>query len=124
VTWTYQISTGSLTDPNGGLVGYGYSGNGADLDNPAGEGDIGHGPIPEGLWNIGPFFDDPGGKGPVVCHLFPQPGNTMDGRDGGFMIHGDNAAQNHTASDGCVILSHPLRLLIDQSIDRTLEVVA
>lgn len=121
--WIYQQSTGYLTDPAGNSVGVGYSGNGADFDNPAGQGDIGHGPIPQGPWVVGYFFDD-SDKGPNVCHLSPGKGNTMDGRQGGFMIHGDNKAMNHTASDGCIILSHALRALISASEDRDLLVIA
>lgn len=120
--WIYQISTGDLTDPAGDSIGTGYSGNGADLDNPAAEGEVGHGPIPQGWWSIGAFFED-SDKGPIVCHLTPQEGNTMDGRQGGFMIHGDNKAMNHTASDGCIILSHVLRQTIASSADRTLLVI-
>jgi lipoprotein-anchoring transpeptidase ErfK/SrfK len=48
----------------------------------------------------------------------------MDGRDGGFMVHGDNEHLNHTASDGCIILSHALREAIQQRGDKGLEVVA
>ena len=121
--WVFQQSTGKLTNPAGVVVGVGYSGNGADLNNPAGQGDVKHGPCPQGEWTIGPFFDDPQ-KGPIVAHLYPCPGNDMDGRDGGFMIHGDNPAMNYTASDGCLILSRPLREAIQASGDKGLEVVA
>lgn len=123
--WIYQQSTGDLTDPTGDSIGTGYSGNGADLNNPAGQGDIGHGPIPQGWWSIGEFFDDPGGKGPVVCHLIPQPGNSMDGRQGGFMIHGPRIGETTpSSSDGCIILSHNLRATIAASADKTLLVIA
>jgi hypothetical protein len=121
--WIYSQSTGALTSPNGELVGFGYSGNGADLNNPSGQADVGHGPIPRGDWSIGKFHDDPGGKGPLVCHLTPCEGNDMDGRDGGFMIHGDNRQENHSASHGCIILFRPFREKIGQSEDRLLRVV-
>jgi hypothetical protein len=124
MNWTWRQSTGALTAPDGTLAGVGYSGNGADLDNSAGQGDIGHGPIPQGWWIIGEFFDDPGGKGPVVAHLSPAPGNTMDGRAGGFMIHGDNKAMNHTASDGCLILALAIREAIAASGVTSLLVIA
>lgn len=123
MAWTYSQSTGNLTDPNGNLLGQGYSGNGADLDNPAGQADEGHGPIPQGDWSIGAFFDDPGGKGPIVCHLMPNLGTETFGRSG-FMIHGDNAAMNHTASEGCIILAHTLREAIAASVDNLLSVTA
>jgi len=121
--WVFQQSTGKLTNPAGVVVGVGYSGNGADLDNPADQGDIGHGPCPRGKWIIGTFFND-SHLGPIVAHLTPCPINDMDGRDGGFMVHGDNEHLNHTASDGCIILSHALREAIQQSGDADLEVIA
>ena len=123
--WVYQQSTGILTAPDGNVIGYGYSGNGADLNNPKGEGDVGHGPIPTGFWVIGSFFDGSSiGKGHVVSRLSPCPGNDMDGRQGGFMIHGDNSQANHTASDGCIILARPIRVEISQSGDTLLQVIA
>jgi len=123
MAWTYSQSTGNLTDPAGEIRGQGYSGNGSDLDRPAGQGDVGHGPIPQGDWTIGPFFDAPGGKGPIVAHLTPNEGTDCLGRSG-FMIHGDNRAANHTASEGCIILSHTLRMLIQGSGDNQLIVTA
>ena len=119
--WTYSQSTGALASQDGSVRSTGYSGNGADLNNPAGQGDKGHGPIPQGAWTIGPFFDDPGGKGPCVCHLTPQTGTDALGRSG-FMIHGDNSEANHTASEGCVILAREVREAIAESGDTTLEV--
>jgi hypothetical protein len=121
--WTYSQSTGNLTDRFGSVLGQGYSGNGSDLNNPAAEGVIGHGPIPQGAWEIGPFSDHPV-LGPISAPLTPAPSNDMDGRDGGFYIHGDNAQMNHTASDGCIILSRPLRQSIADSGDTSLQVVA
>src|SRR5208337_5122013 len=94
VMWTYQQSTGNLTDWFGSVLGQGYSGNGSDLDNPAAEGVIGHGPIPQGFWTIGPFETYPH-LGEIVAPLMPCEGNTMDGREGGFFIHGDNQAMDH-----------------------------
>ena len=127
--WSYQQSTGRLTDASGAFIGIGYSGNGEDLDNPEDQQVHDHGPIPQGLWNIGEFFDDPVPvpsdgqihKGPIVCHLVAQPGTLTYGRSG-FMIHGDNEEANHTASDGCVILSRPVRIAIQQSGDQVLQV--
>ena len=123
MSWTYQQSTGNLTAPDGTLAGQGYSGNGADLDNPAAEDVIGHGPIPRGGWTIGAFGDHPI-LGPFSAPLLPVAGNDMDGRDGGFFIHGDNAQLNHTASDGCIILARPLRQAIADSGDNSLQVIA
>jgi len=35
----------------------------------------------------------------------------MHGRDG-FMLHGDNSAGNHTASEGCIIQNHATRAYV------------
>ena len=121
--WQFQQSTGNLTNPDGEVVGQGYSGHDAGVDNPAEQNIAMVGPIPQGQWSIGEFFDDPGGKGPHVCHLTPLPGTETLGRSG-FMIHGDNAAGNHTASEGCIILARPLREMVSGSGDGSLVVVA
>jgi hypothetical protein len=123
MSWKYSQSTGELVNPTGSCVGYGYSGNGEDLDRPEDQNVRCHGPIPQGQWTVETFFDDPGGKGPIVAHLTPLPGTETFGRSG-FMIHGDNRAANHTASEGCVILPRLLREQIMASNDCTLTVVA
>ena len=119
--WTYSQSTGNLTEPSGTIIGTGYSGHGAGVDNPADEQIPDVGPLPVSSYTIGPFFNDPGGKGPLVAHLTPCDGTVEYGRSG-FMIHGDNTEANHSASEGCIILAHPLRLAIAQSGDNSLEV--
>lgn len=121
--WIYSQSTGTLTDRFGAVLGQGYSGNGASLDLPSAQGIIGHGPIPQGMWTIGKFETYPH-LGEVVAPLLPCPGNTMDGREGGFFIHGDNQAMNHTASDGCLIFSRVIREAVSESGDTSLQVVA
>ena len=121
MSWSYEQATGALAAPDGTLAGTGYSGHGAGLNNPAAEQEIGVGPIPIGGYTIGPFFDDPGGKGPLVAHLKPDEENVMFGRSG-FMIHGDNPQMDHTASDGCIILAHELRQEIAASGDNRLLV--
>lgn len=119
--WTYSQSTGDLTSPTDAVVGAGYSGNGDGLNNPAAQQQEGVGPIPRGAWTIGDWFNDVGGKGPVVAHLTPAAETETFGRTG-FMIHGDNAKLNHTASEGCIVLPNVLRLMMMQSGDRLLIV--
>lgn len=123
MAWTYQITTRNVIDPSGTVIGQGYTGHGLGLNNPVDEGIHNVGPLPEGKYTIGPFYDDPHGKGPIVAHLIPSPLNEMYGRSG-FMIHGDTAAHNQTASEGCIVLAHNLRQAIASSLDRDLLVVA
>ncbi len=121
MSWKYSQTSGKLLSPAGSVVGVGYSGRGTGLNNPAEQAVEGVGPIPQGDWAIGSFFDDAGGKGPLVAHVMPMPGTETHGRSG-FMIHGDNGAANHTASEGCIILPRGLREQIMGSNDRTLIV--
>jgi hypothetical protein len=121
--WTYEQKTGKLTNPEGQCIGEGYSGHAIGLNDPEEECVADFGPIPKGLWTIGRFFDDLGGKGPIVAHLVPDVDTNTFGRSG-FMIHGDNPAVDHSASHGCIILPHVVRETIMASNDRTLEVTA
>ena len=120
--WTYVVKTGLILKPNGKAAGTGYSGNGSSLNNPAAEGVKGHGPIPKNRYRMVDWHDDPGGKGPIVCHLVSDTPDDMMGRDG-FMIHGDNPLANHTGSDGCIVAPRFVRLMMRDSADQELEVI-
>jgi hypothetical protein len=39
------------------------------------------------------------------------------------MIHGDNDAMNHTASDGCIALTHAYRGIMQADGDNRLQVI-
>jgi hypothetical protein len=54
--------------------------------------------------------------------LTPINGTDTLGRSG-FYIHGDNSAQDSSASNGCIILNNATRTAIDQSGIGTLTVV-
>jgi len=120
MTWRYQQSTGKLFNPAGEWIGTGYSGAGPALNNPADEAVVGHGPIPAGAWTIGPAATH-AGLGPLAMPLTPS-GFDPHGRSG-FFIHGDNAAQNHTGSCGCIVLQRADRQQIAASADTSLEVI-
>jgi hypothetical protein len=130
--WTYTQGTGMMYNPDGTPLAQGYSGNWDGTQPPGGPTDYrnqsadqalhNQGPIPVGTYTIGAAFDDPGGKGPVVMRLTPDPNNQMFGR-AGFMIHGDLAPPlSGQASDGCIILDHPSRQTIADSGDDVLIV--
>jgi hypothetical protein len=116
----YNNSNGNLSR-NGKLIGIGYSGSGAGLNNPLMDGVVDVGPIPAGEYAIGDFYNDPE-KGQLAAHLTPKPGTDTLGR-GGFMIHGDNQEMNHTASHGCIIFTHEIRVKMAFSGDEDLLVV-
>lgn len=116
--WTYSQAKGILAH-NADFCGIGYSGHGAGLNDATMETIHGVGPIPRGEWKIGPAYDDTH-LGPCVMHLDPV-GHDAHGRSL-FRIHGDNAALNHSASDGCIILGPVLRHKIRDSGDTHLTV--
>jgi hypothetical protein len=121
MTWRYVQRTGALSH-DGVPIAVGYSGHGDGCNNPDLQAVPNVGPIPAGRYTIGPAFHHPL-CGPVSMRLTPAPDDEMFGRSG-FLIHGDNAALNHTASDGCIVLDHPRRVMIAASDDRDLVVVS
>lgn len=127
--WRYVIRTGALYR-DGKLVTHGYSGlddgdgipePGEGKNDPAAQDKRGIGPIPVGLYIIGPPESHPS-AGPYTLRLGPTPGTDTHGRSG-FLIHGD-ARVPGTASHGCIIMPRWVRVLIWSSGDHSLRVVA
>jgi Protein of unknown function (DUF2778) len=117
-----------LADGQRNLIGFGYSGFGSALDDPAAQDDPYQGPIPRGDWIIGRQQDhtlrEPQGHHNVRTAAMPltaAPGNTTKRSD--FWIHGDTPAHNHTASQGCIVLPRQARNQIADSGDTLLRVV-
>lgn len=122
--WIYSQSSGRMDREGGLLVGLGYSGNGDGLNNPAAQNIHNVGPLPQGKYTIGGvLMRGPGKTGLGVLPLTPDPANEMFGRSG-FFMHGDNPEMNHTASDGCIVLSYTVRAAIADSEDKELTVTA
>lgn len=117
--WTYSQTTGMLTH-DGSFAGRGYSGTGKGRNNPDEQATHAIGPIPRGFYTIGKAYEHPK-LGPVVMNLTPLSSTEEFGRSA-FRIHGNNAKDD--ASHGCIILGHPVRVMIDDFKDRDLEVVA
>lgn len=121
--WTYNSTTGEVTDPDGNACAtVCYSGHEDGLNNPAMEQIHDVGPIPRGEYLIGEFFNDTDGKGPIVAHLYPMTETDVFGRSG-FMIHGDNILGDKSASHGCIIAARQLRTAIQESGDKVLKVI-
>ena len=120
--WTFVIPTGYLYDPSGKqLEPAGYAGNGAGKNNPSAVDQHDVGPLPPGLYGIGPAYDSPK-TGLLSMNLTPDPSNNMYGRSG-FRLHGDSIEHPGNASDGCIVQSHDNRVLVNQSTDKLLQVV-
>src|ERR1035437_6770871 len=118
--WTYDQLSGVL-GKDGQRVSTGYSGSGEGKNNPDLENEHDVGPIPKGVWDIGPLHDTTT-HGPHVLALTPEPGTNTFGRDG-FLIHGDAIQNPGTASHGCIILPRTVRDQIGNSGDRQIQVV-
>ncbi len=116
--FNYAQTTG-LLDQDGAPVGMGYSGHAEGRNNPAMQAIHNVGPIPQGLYAIGPAFDTDT-HGPHVMALTPV-GHDALGRSG-FLMHGDNI--RHDASQGCIIMLRTVRDLVSNSVDKQLTVVA
>ncbi|HXJ61911.1 MAG TPA: tlde1 domain-containing protein [Verrucomicrobiae bacterium] len=123
MSFTYVQRTGSLYGPDGALLARGYSGHGPGLNAPGMQNVHATGPIPVGRYLIRDPQDPVGHLGPIAMPLEPELANEMHGRSG-FYIHGDNAAANHTASDGCLIFPRVIRQDIRDSPEDQLVVVA
>jgi len=136
---TYNISSGDISKvtrddgdmlPHVDALGSGYSGKGAGLNNPSMEnvsgakGKADAGPIPEGSYTIGKQqlnITSTGTKLPASMRLTPAFGNQT--HRSGFLIHGDNAAKNYSASEGCAIVNRATRDAIANTGYTILEVL-
>jgi RHS repeat-associated protein len=109
-----------------------YSGGGKDnigKNKPDMENVSNVGPIPRGMYTIEDCYTGDTAKygpkstemGQPVLSLIPDEDNNMAGREGGFLIHGDN--KKHTASEGCIILPPEVRKWIQKNGGGDLEVV-
>ena len=120
----YRQKTGALllADKPSAVLGTCYSGRGEGLNNPRYEDVVSVGPLPCGDYMIGAPQEPQTHLGPLAFPLTPLPSTDMHGRSD-FFIHGDNVHLNHSASDGCIIAGHELRMLIERSVPCKLTVV-
>lgn len=100
--WYYDRASGVLTNKLGKIYKV-YSGHGEGLDNPSMESVHDIGPLPSGEYEMTAIVDSPH-TGPNTIILNPKEENRMFGRSG-FRIHGDNANEDFSASNGCIILA-------------------
>lgn len=119
--WTYHQSTGVLENDQGPVGTPCYAGRGKGVNNPDLQAVPNVGPLPCGVYTIGPPRDDVT-MGPFIMPLLQVSGATF-GR-GGFYIHGDTYTMDHTASHGCIVAPRSTRQIVAQSGDNELTVVA
>lgn len=109
----YEIKTGNLWLDDK-LIGRGYSGHSLFLNDEQMTHMKSAGPIPKGLWHLADWEDHHKKLGNIVVHLVADLLTQTFGRSE-FFIHGDNIKMDHTASDGCIILSESLRKMLKNS---------
>ena len=124
MSWIYEIRSGRLTNPDGKFVAIGYSGGDEGrrpdgVNNPAMTSVKSVGPLPRGKYTMGVPVEH-SHLGPFAIPLTPDASNVMYGR-GDFFVHGDTTPGGN-ASEGCVIMSRPIRNAMWASLDHELEV--
>ncbi len=124
--WIFDSTTGWLTGPDGTQVERGYAGGNLG-DNPEGINNKVYqytrfiGPLPVGLYTFGTAVEGTH-LGPLAIPLTPDADNDMRGRSD-FYCHADTIGHPRCASEGCIVMSHTTRTLIDFSDDKRLQVV-
>ncbi len=124
---TYAIGAHVWTMPDGTQF-QGHAGHGSGFNNPDATQQVGVGPLPVGLYYLGPWQDGivygPAWArlGPLISRLNPDPENTMYGRCD-FACHGGNGSNPPSDSDGCVILQHCDRQAICDSGETQVTVI-
>lgn len=122
--WVYSQKNGKLFH-NDTLVGIGYAGAfGPTQNNPDAQCLIKLGPLPRGLYMIGPAYVHPH-LGPVTMNLTPDLANDMcDPPRAFFRIHPDSVAAPGHGSEGCICMARAIRVQVDSSTDKRLQVIA
>ncbi len=118
---TYSQSTGHLKcvdDETGDTVveADGYAGNGEGRNNPSMQDVPFMGPLPTGVYNMGPTVNSPH-TGPVTIVLRHQGGGSNfppTRSPDSFRIHGPNPAHPDTSSKGCIVVPKKVREAISQ----------
>ena len=122
LTLMYSQSSGALTGADKGVVAQGWAGNGEGKNNPAMQEVHEVGPLPQGLYDLGPWEQFHPGLGPLVCRLTQVEGETF-GRDG-FFIHGASMGHYGEESKGCIVLPRSQRELVQKMRVGHIRVVA
>lgn len=103
-TLTFSQTSGLVTDEAGNHVALGWSGNHDGKGNPTMQDVRCVGPLPQGLYRVGPWHDHPH-LGPMVAALTQIEGETY-GRDA-FFMHGPAAIDSERygqESMGCIVV--------------------
>ena len=117
--WVYVQINGHLYRPGGSLAcRTGYSGFGYGKNNPGAQAVPYVGPIPTGLYMIGPPHNHHGKRFAMELEALFCSSIKRDH----FLIHGDNPHHPGSSSEGCIIVPPNVREEIAASDDKELEV--
>ena len=102
---SYNQVTGEFTNENSEVIAKGWAGHGVGKNAPEHQMDHELGPLPQGVYAIGPWGDwstqnYPKHLGPLIASLTQVEGESY-GRDG-FFIHGPGGPDPLQSSKGCI----------------------
>ncbi len=123
MSYVYEQRSGRLLK-DGAFIAMGGSGHGDGFNNPELESQENIGPIPKGRYIIGGAIKH-GKLGPCVMRLIACAETNTYGRTG-FCIHGIGVEGWRESSEGCILLTRPIRENIARGVwdgDDQLEVV-
>ena len=108
----YSQSTGYISTDSGALIARGWAGNGDGKNNPSMQEVHNAGPLPRGVYKVGPWEENHPGLGPLVAHLEQIEGDTF-GRSP-FYIHGPavDPAKYGQESRGCIVIPRDMRMAV------------
>lgn len=121
---TFQQSTGEVRDAEGAFIAKGWAGHGEGKNNPHLQDIHNIGPLPQGLYFVGPWEELHHGLGPWVAHLEQIEGDTF-GRSA-FYIHGPavDPSRFGQESKGCIVLPRASRMIVKALAPDQVRVIA
>jgi len=108
----YHQGSGLIRKVDGTFVALGWAGNGLGKNNPSWQHQKNEGPLPRGIYEVGPWEEEHAGLGPIVASLKQIQGETY-GRSG-FYFHGPamDSAKFGQESRGCIVVPRAGRLKV------------
>lgn len=119
MSWIYSQTSGNLWNPDGQMVGTGYSGYGDGKNNPKMQHVRDVGPIPQGWYLIRETTTT---CGPITVVLEPLDPDVMFDRNN-MRMHGQTAKNMGKASKGCIIQPPLVRKPFSEAVGKMLRVV-
>lgn len=122
MNWTYEQSMGWLIPPDEDAVSVGHSGSGDGKNDPDAQ-HLDNGPLPRGLYDIGPEYKPEQAEPQQYLSLTPLPETEMHGRTRSYRMHADSIHTPGEGSLGCLVFDLDTIQRVWRSECRVLEVV-